>query len=163
MKVQGWYERDTAGKFDGLRTSDNNVTNTGILTRHKLIGKGAQIELCLRPHLEIFHIDKLVPPGVPCKIRFTPVNPAFVLTRGDGNDNPKLEIVDAKFYCNTVKATNTQYLAIVQAIREIAPSRVYINRATLKSMSIATGSTSVNMDNIYLGPIPNGIILGFVT
>ena len=63
--------------------------------------------------LSIFNLNKYILPGVPLKIRFTPASNAFVLTRGTGTDAPKLEIVDAKFYCSFVKVTQAQHLAVM--------------------------------------------------
>lgn len=162
MVNQGWYGRDTAGKFDEFRTADAQNTNKGVLARHKVIGLGAEFEMLMHPEVDIFNSDKYIPPGVQVKIRFTPENNAFILKRGAGEDKPVLEILEAKFYCHTVKATAGQDMAIIEALRDIGPIRINGVHTTVKNMSIASGNTTAELDNIFYGPIPNRVIMFMV-
>ena len=84
-----------------------------------------------------------------------------MLTPGAGNDRPKLDILDAKFYCSFVKATQGQHLAMMQSVltKPVHYENTYV---TAKTFAVAAGSESVTLDNIYMGPIPNRILMVMV-
>lgn len=161
MALQGWSKRDLAGSMNGYRTTGQNANATAV-ARTGRMGLGETQILIMRPHLELFNSDKFLPPGIKIRIKFTPAPANFILKRGDGNTEVKLEFVDAKFYCHFVKATHVQDLSVIEALRKVGPIRLNVNRVMLKHMTIAAGSTTANLDNIYFGPIPNRIIMAMV-
>lgn len=163
MSLQGWWGKDTAGQFASLRATEANAVNKALRARNVKIGTGNIVELCIVPHIEIFHSDKFIPPGVKIKIRFTPAQPSFFMTRHGQNDNSKLLIKDAIWYLPAVKATHSQALALYEAVREVGPYRLNMSRTTVKTLAIAAGQTTGNLDNLILGPIPNRVVIAMMT
>lgn len=162
MAVEGWWGRDTAGQLAVIRTTDGNAANTGALARHGIIGTGQTVELIMRPRRPIFNLARALPPGLQVRIKFTPVPSPFVLTRGvDNNHSYDLEIISAKFQLCLVTATPTQDVVMKQ-MRQSNNMLFNLKRVTLKTMTIAAGKTTSELDNIFVGPVPNRILFGMV-
>lgn len=161
MALQGWFNREDGADMENYRTTTD--AKSAIQTaRNGIMGKGETMILLMRPHLELFNSDKFIPPGIKLRIKFTPSPNNFILKKGAGTKVLSLEFVDAKFYCQFVKATHVQHLSVIEALRKVGPLRINMNRVMMKHMIIATGSTTANLDNIYFGPIPNRIIMAMV-
>lgn len=162
MNLQGWWARDTAGQMDVLVTTGNGALNKAVVTRNGIMGKGEVVELIMKPHLEIFNSDKFLPPGIKLRLKFTPASNSFVLKRGTGTEALKYTITEAKFYCRYVKATYDQANAVEAALAKYGFMNIWQNHVTLKQMTLAAGSSTADLDNIYFGPIPNRVLVGLV-
>ena len=70
MKCQG-CEKDTAGKFD---VTDATKTNLGLKARELWVADNGVFQMMGRPHMELFHQEKLIPQHCDLKFRFIPKN-----------------------------------------------------------------------------------------
>ena len=72
-----------------------------------------------------------------------------------------MKIVDAVLCVRKVKLTTHKFKEIQQELEKHVICYP-INRVQLKTQSMAAGLTSLNMDNLILGQIPNRIFIGMV-
>ena len=77
------FVKDTPGKRDDGKAKTG--ANDGLKTRAAQFAKSAIVKLVGRPHLDLFHVDKLIPPNCDIMLRFVPAKSAFVLIGADGN------------------------------------------------------------------------------
>ena len=64
LKAEGWY-KDTHDKINEADSKDNK----GLVDRKKYCAESPEIVLIGRPHVDVFHIDKLIPPGIDVAIK----------------------------------------------------------------------------------------------
>ena len=69
LKSEGWH-KDKHDKMDKAEPTDN----TGLVERRKYCAESPDIFLIGRPHADVFHIDKLIPPGIDMSVKFMPNN-----------------------------------------------------------------------------------------
>ena len=167
LQAQMWF-KDTAGKMTTFKTLDAAAENAGLKSRAAFYSAGAEVELLGRLHGDIFHQNRCLPSNLPLKIRLTPAKNKFVLVSGDDVDanHPQVEykfaIVDARLFVHTFELTKALAMAQEEAMAH-DNLRYPIHRVTMKHLSIPRGQTSALHDNIYLGQLPDRIVMGFVT
>ena len=71
------FVKDTAGKMDTPSPSLDG--NAGLTTREGSFNKSKVVCLIGRLHLDLFHQEKVIPPGIPIKIKLYPSRPSFVI------------------------------------------------------------------------------------
>ena len=90
LKSEGWH-KDKHDKMDEAEPKDN----TGLVERRKYCAESPDIVLIGRPHADVFHIDKLIPPGIDMSVKFMPNDDKFCIMSSDGDNlGPKLVIDD---------------------------------------------------------------------
>ena len=160
MKCQGW-EKDTAGKFDIV---DSAGVNTGLKTRETWLTDNTTMVLMGRPQMDLFHQEKLIPPNCDLKFRFIPQKPDFVLIAKDQAaeaKNFKIVITSARLFIRTKSASPSLLLAHEQLLDE-GPYRIPFTKVTSKVINIPNGMSNYEADNIYMGTLPDKILLALV-
>ena len=74
MITEGWA-KDTAGQMD---VTELGGTNIGLKDRATRFATSTVVELVGRPHLDIFHQNRLIPPGSALRIKLIPSSNQFV-------------------------------------------------------------------------------------
>ena len=107
LKAEGWH-KDTYDKMDESEPKDNK----GLLEREKYCAESPEVVLIGRPHMDVFHIDKLIPSGIDVAIKFLPNDDKFIFMTGD-NDNlgPKVVIKDMNLIVATKPMSDATELA----------------------------------------------------
>ena len=72
LKSEGWH-KDKHDKMDEAEPKDN----TGLVERRKYCAESPDIVLIDRPHADVFHIDKLIPPGSICPLSLCRMTTSF--------------------------------------------------------------------------------------
>ena len=101
------------------------------------------------------------------KIKLTCSKDSFVIiNQGPGNPSNQIAfkyvITDARFFIHTVRLSDTVALAHEQMLLS-TNARYPIARVTLKHLTIGQRQSAAQFDNIYLGELPDRIILAMVT
>ena len=60
--------------------------NAGLVERKKYCVNSPDIVLIGRPHTDVFHIYKLIPPGIDVSIKLMPNDYKFLIMCGDGDN-----------------------------------------------------------------------------
>lgn len=162
------FIKDTAGQMS-VRNFVAEGLNKGLLARTAYFDENREVQLIMRPDLDIFNSDTIIPPNVPMRLRFHPSPHAFVLVRPDtvqntADVNYQLRITDAKLFIRTLVATPSQELGLKYATKGTKLNRrINFERKTLKHITVTRGQTVVDIDNIYIGEIPKRIVMVIVS
>ena len=87
LKSEKW-QKDKHDKMDEADPKDN----TGLVERRKYCAESSNIVLISRPHADVLHIDKLIPPGIDVSVKCMPNDDKFCILSSDG-DNLGLKVV----------------------------------------------------------------------
>ena len=74
LLTEGWH-KDTAGQMAVTELAGANI---GLKDRATRLAKSALVELVGRPHLDIFHQSRVLPPGLTLRIKLIPSSNQFV-------------------------------------------------------------------------------------
>lgn len=149
------FFKDTAGKFDAISDENN-----GYKMRKKLTKNSKEFEMLAPLHIDICNQAKYIINGVEVSFKFYPntKNNFYMM----GEVGSKIKIVDINVITRKVKlhpATIESHAKVLQ----IENAKYPINRVEIKTYTIGEGLMSKIIDNIYLGPLPNRVIIGLVS
>lgn len=149
------WEMDTEGKFDSFDG------NTGLKKRGMMLQRGEEVELIGRLHLDMFNTTKLLLNNVNFLLTFEMNRPEFYLMKKDAKNTSNLEILDASLYMEHVKL-NPEVMLSHNKLMEDKMAMYNFKRVDVRNILIPSSSTSLSMDNVYNGPLPELMIIGFV-
>ena len=69
--------------------------NTGLVERRKYCAKSPDIVLIGRLHADVFHIDKLIPPGIDMSVKFMLNDDKFCIISSVGDHLGQKVVIDA--------------------------------------------------------------------
>ena len=162
LVAEGWVkDHGTGDDLDDFRRADS--PNTGFKTRAAKFAQSSVVTLIGRPHLDLFHQDKDLPPNCSIKLRLLPHENGFSLNRPDGGGNPlyRLRIVSARLFVRTKEVSPSFALAHVAMLQK-HNIRIPYTKVALKSITIANGTTNYQHDGLYMGQLPERIIIGLI-
>jgi hypothetical protein len=149
------YYKDTARFMDA-----RNDTNTGFINRKKLTENSAEFEMVCPLHLDILNQPKYLLNGVEMSFKFYPHSkPSFYMM---GDDECKIKIVDINLITRKVKL-NPATIESHAKVLQLGPAKYPINRIEIKTYTLNEKLMSKLIDNIYLGPLPNRVLVGMVS
>jgi hypothetical protein len=154
----GLFAKDTTEHMD---EADPTKGNEGLAERFTYCEKSKQFELSGKIHADIFNQGRLLINGLPLKLVMHRNKDAFVLMAAGANPRFRIVINSAVFLVRKVQLTPHKFLEIQRTL-EKTPVVYPINRAIVKTHSIASGLTSLNWDNVILGQLPNRLYLAMV-
>ena len=145
-----WY-KDTAGHMDDV-TNDNK----GFTKRRKWIKNSRSVTMIGRPHVDLCFQDRLMLNGVDMKMRFVRSKNVFNLM-GDA----RVEIQDMSLFVRKVKVHPSVQLGHIKALDKTT-AKYPVKRVETKVFSIPKNNMSANQENLFLGQLPNRVIIGLV-
>ena len=90
LKSERWH-KDKHDKMDKAEQKDN----TGLVERKNYCTESPDIVLIRRLHADVFHIDKLIPPGIDMSVKFMLNDDKFfIMSSNRDNLGPKVVIVN---------------------------------------------------------------------
>jgi len=146
-----WY-KDTAGSMNALDT------NNGLDARKEITDDSQSFEMIGAMHGDIFNQDKFIINNVEMRITFHRAKDQFILM---STGNEKLKILKMHLMVRKVLPSPAVRLGHAEAIL-LKPSSYPITRTDVKTVSITAGLQDKSIDNLYLGPTPKRITIGFV-
>ena len=158
--TQQLYYKDEAGKMDTVNPLAPDA-NAGLKKRHAFI-TGSKLLSMLGPiYADLFFQERLLLPGVDLKLKFNRSKDAFCLLSSKPNANYKVKIEKAALYVRRVKVNPSVMISHVKTL-ETSTAKYPVNKVDVRSFSIPTGNLSLSKDNLFLGQLPNRIVVGFV-
>ena len=150
------YEKDTAGKMDSL------TENAGLTTRKAYIKESKTLPLICKIHSDIFFQKRLLLNGVDLKLKLVRNSDKLVLMAAE-NATFKVKVINASLFVRKVAVNNGIQLQHIEMLdKKLVPAIYPIRRVDMKTINIATGSLSMNDENLFNGILPKRIVLGFV-
>ena len=99
--------------------------------------------------------------GISVRIRLVRSKDSFSLISADVAPKFKIKIVRAVLRARKVRISDSVYLAHAKAL-EHANATYPIRRVECKTFSIPTGNYDVVQENLFMGQVPNRVIVGLV-
>lgn len=149
------FYKDTAG---AMGACDANI---GYKKRNSF-ATGGEIDLESHIHSDIFNQNKYLLNGVQMGIKFYKSRPEFALMTTEGDTvKYSIKITDAVLIIRKVKMSPA--LLVAHATTMLKHSARYpITRVEVKNVTIPRGIQSTSLENVFLGQMPQRIIVGFV-
>jgi hypothetical protein len=111
----------------------------------------------------MFHIDKLIPPGIDMSMKFLPNDDKFIFMSSEGATfGPKLVIKEMNLIIHTKQLSDATELAHRALVRE-KNMRLPHTRVMMKHVAIPSGSSTICLDNLFTGGLPDLVVMGFVS
>ncbi|UYV72754.1 hypothetical protein LAZ67_10000538 [Cordylochernes scorpioides] len=151
------FEKDTAKYFD---ETDPNGNNLGLKARHAVMDLNKEITLFGAMNLDLSFQHKLLLNGVSLKIRLHRAKNSFVLI--SNTQGFVLKITKASLLVRKVTVSPSVVLAHNKTL-ENGVAKYPIRKVDVKTLTIPSGTHSTILPNLFLGPVPNRIVIGFVT
>ncbi|XP_055371984.1 uncharacterized protein F54H12.2-like [Condylostylus longicornis] len=135
-----------------IARSDNN----GSKERQKLYHNSNVVELMGKLHVDMFNQPTHLINNVDIRILFTLEKPDFFLF-ADDSDESQFKIVEAKLFMRHV-TINPSVLLAHNAVLEKSNAKYHYKRVKVKNFTIPSNSSSISLDNVFIGQLPNTII-----
>lgn len=153
LATTGWY-KDTAGSMDTL-------ANEGYLKRKGLAALSNEIELYGTLFCDIFNFNKYLINGVQLKVALTRNSDEFALF-SDTEKAYKIEFLDASLVIRKMKIMPRILLAHSQGLLR-SNAKYPFTRTEIKTKTLSANIQNDSFDNIFLGDMPNRVIVGLVS
>lgn len=168
----GLWVDDTPGQLDTLNfkavkeetsasatsTAAAAAVNNGLIARRSHFLEKT-VEVYGRPHIDIVNVNKFLPDNISVELKFNKNSDEFLLL---GNKaGYRVNIDEFLVSVRKVELSTETLLAQAMAL-EKKSAYLEINRVEVKTMSIAAANSSVTLENIITGFLPQRIILGMV-
>ena len=162
MLSENWV-KDTTGHMAVTEVGGNNA---GLNSRTTPFALSHEVELVGRPHLDIFHQNRLIPPGFDLDIKLHPSSNAFVCKSAAPANNAqqqafKAAIQQVKFFIRTKQLKKEAELAHRELILK-QPVKLLCSKVQVKHLSIPPNQTNISFDNVFTGTLPDLVIIGLV-
>ena len=145
------FNKDTANHMD---ETDPDGENVGLKERNTY--SDSVIEICGRLHSDLFEQGRLIVNGIPLKIILNRQRDSFMLM--SENAGFKVKLLNVTLVVRKVQLTPHKF-AEIQKMIEMNAAVYPLNRVTVKTHSVASGLTSLNWDNVFMGQLPNKIFI----
>lgn len=153
------FAKDTPGQMDTATLVAGG--NQGLRTRQTETAVSHKVNMMGRLHADIFMQERFLPNGVDLKLRLIPSKNAFNLMSSVANPSFRTVLEEVSLYVRKVKLSPSTVLAHAKAV-EKSRMKLPLRRVVCKSVTVPAGSFQANLDNLFLGQLPNRIIVGCV-
>lgn len=153
----GLFCKDTAGKMDETSITGDNE---GLAQRGEYTSESHIVELIAPVHADLFFQEKLLLNGVDMSLKFIRSKDDFVLMT-PGNVQFAVKIMSASLFVKKITVAPTVRLAHSRALQH-TNAKYAIDRVSLKTFSIPTGTRVCNQENLFIGQIPKFVVIAFV-
>ena len=160
--TEGFY-KDTAGH---MAVNEMAGANIGLKDRATRLSKSVVIEMVGRPHLDIFHQNRVLPPGLTLRIKLIPSSSQFVCISPAPGANAvqeqfKAVIQSVSFLIRTKRLSDAPDLSIRKIWQERNMKLPY-SKVQVKHLTIPANVTSQDFDGIFDGTLPDLVVIGLV-
>ncbi|XP_038045901.1 uncharacterized protein F54H12.2-like [Patiria miniata] len=157
------FYKDTAGKMDSADpTAADDAANHGLKKRYKFTKGSSEVDMIGPIHSDIFFQDKHMLNGVDLKLKLIRSSNAFCLMTAGANPAYKVVILNASVFVRKVKVSSAVMLGHMKAL-EKGTAKYPIKRNLCKMVSVPRGNLTLTQDHVFLGQLPNRIMVGCVT
>ena len=155
------FYKDTAGKMDVVKPTEVNANaNLGLKARYQFTKESAGVSMVGRIHSDLFLQPRLLLNHTDMTIRLNRAKSSFCLVSSEVAVF-KVVIQEAVLRMRKVKVSPTVILEHSTALRKTT-AKYPIQRVDCKVFSIPAGNMSINQDNLFLGNVPQRIIIAMV-
>lgn len=157
----------SAGFFEQGKLSSYNFDGHDEIGS-KIVQESREFTLYGRIHGDIFKSEKLLLNGVSLRLIFNKGKDKFFLMGSATSSSPSLEattpllkLLDATLFVRKVKVSPSIIAAHSKAL-QISKAKYPIKRTEVKTFNLNSGQSSFILDNMWMGQMPNKLIIGFI-
>lgn len=148
--------QDVPGKSD---TAENTALTKFNVEKWK---NSRVLELKGRLHLDMCLQERLIPNGMSVRFRLTRSNQEFFMMSHAPDQKPfKIEIVEAMMETRRVKLHANEQLRLEKVIANRG-AHYPLNHVVTKNFTVSQGTSSIDIESLFTGQIPNKVVLGMV-
>ena len=160
LMTEGWIV-DTAGEKMNDPDPTAAGTNEALEQRAAMYKDSKSMTLIGRPHCDIFHQGKLLPPGVDMTIKLFPADDNFALMYKTDGVKYKIDIQECSLIMRNKQLTEALELAHRQMV-QTRNFRIHYTRVQIKTLSIPKDVMTWSFENVYTGLLPDRVIVVLV-
>lgn len=154
--LAGWA-KDTPGEMDDTDPDEN----TGLKERRALFkGNPATCEVIGKLFSPLFFQKKALPSQTQLRVILKTMSTDFVLMHEAGDF--ELKIVDAVLMVQKVSLIPGLRQSYIQMLEEGNPIPYFLNTLNVNFYTIEAGSSQFMRDNLFLGRVPERVVIGMV-
>lgn len=147
------YTKDIAGEEETF-----TLANANFLAKHSLLKKG-KIHFSSKLHIDFFHSQRFLVPGVSIKLKFIRNDENFII---NGAGNCKITLHDLKVIVRRVTLDPAICEGIERGMQRSAA--IYpIVQSKIKNYTIAAGVKNERITQIFRGKLPRSLMFGFLS
>ena len=149
------FVKDTAHNFENF--SDGNK---GYARRRKDVVGSRIFDFCVNPHIDFLHTSKVLPSGIPIKIKLTRSSDSFsILSASDEDLSVKIHSLSLFVYrIQPSESVRQHHNKLFNKKNALFP----ITKTLCKKYTVPSGLSSANQPNLINGLLPRQIVIGFV-
>ena len=156
------FHKDTAGRMDAQDPTANDAdANLGLKKRYAASSRSKIIDMAGPIHADIFQQDRMLLPSVDIKVKMTPSKAGFCLMCPDVDGDYKVVITHAALLVRRVRVNPSVALGHARAL-EKAHAVYPLTRSEIKVFSVPQGTMSISKDNLFLGQLPQRLVIACV-
>ena len=153
LELCGWYSDS--------KSLDNISALDGLGKRKTLLSNSSILELYGKVHADMLNQPLLLLNNVDVRLSFSLNKPEFYLLTDSPSDDTIVKIVEATIYLKQC-TINPDILLAHHNLLEKMNMKYHYKRCEVKSYTVSSKGTSLNLDNIVLGQIPTHLIFFMV-
>lgn len=162
LLTEGWV-KDTTGHMDVTNVGGANL---GLKSRTTRFARSAIVELVGRPHLDIFHQDRLIPPGVSMFLKLIRANDSFVIKSAApqgqaAQENFKVVLEKVHLLIHKKKLSADAEMYQLKQLEQ-KTMRLAISRVEVRHLTITANDNNFYQDAVFRGTLPDMVIIGLV-
>ena len=157
------YFKDTAGNMDVVNPTiaDDADPNVGLKSRYEFTQRSRVVDMIGRIHSDIFFQNKYLLNGVNMKIKLIRSKNEFCLVSSEQVPDYRVHILEATLFVRRMKLSPSIQLGHSRAL-ERGNAKYPVRRVLCKMMSVPAGNMTLTQDHVFLGSLPNRIVIGCV-
>ena len=136
--------------------------NKGYVTRLNYLSESQTIELYGRLHADLFNSDKMLINGVDMNIKLTRAPEAFYLLGNSDDVKVRIKILDATLFITQIELKPPLLLAHANVLGMKRKAHYPLTHTQIKTFTASAGAQQVSIDNAFLGPIPERLLVAIV-
>ena len=162
MKLRGFYDDVLTDAMIHRAQQSRKDRNKDTTTIDADAGEwGNKDELWFPLHVDLFRQTKDLVGGITLKIRLIPSRPEFLFMCEDANLQPSIHFEKIVLHLTQRNINGNVTLGILKGL-QISPAKYPMDRVEVRTHTIDSGTTSRNLENIYVGTAPRFALIGFV-
>lgn len=159
------YKKSQGQSSCYYKTKDEkDIADPGWVSRMNLADKSNVFEMYGRPHLDLFHQTKYLPPGVDVKITFHRSNDEFAIhaTGGAIAQNLQIQIEEAQLFVTKHTIHSDIMMRSLRNWQKGYPAKYPMRKIEMKPYTLPVGTLSNYNENLITGFLPDRIVIGLV-
>ncbi len=157
------FYKDTAGKMDVVNPTEANPlqANLGLNARYRFSNESQAIEMIGPLHSDIFFQNKYMLNGVDVRVKLIRSKDSFCLVSSENPAGYRVSITQAILFVKRMKLSPSVMIGHAKAL-EKSTAKYPIRRVVCKMISVPRGNMTLTQDHIFLGQLPQRIVIGCV-